>query len=254
MGIFDLASPALSWVDWTLSAFLPAVLRLLVWAVLGAAASMLLYAWLSPQQRISAVKTQAAASRAMLARYDDEFAGLWALIGRTLGLSAKHLGLTLGPAVAASLPLLFLLVWLSNTYSFQDPTPGIPVQVTTKPEGVAISFSPEIASVHAMSVWSLPWPAPGESVALVDQAGVPLTVLPSTALVPTIHKREWWNLLVGNPAGYLPDSTPVDKISIGLSQAQYLGIGPAWARSWEAPFFAMMIVAAIFFKLWWRIH
>ncbi len=254
MGIFDFASPALSWVDGILNAFLPAMLRLLVWAMLGAVASMLLYALLSPQQRVSAVKKQAAASRTMLARYDGEFAGLWVLIGRTLGLSVKHVGLTLGPALAASLPLLFLLVWLSNTYSFQVPTPGIPVKVTIKPEGVAIKFSPEIASLHAKSVWSLPWPAPGASVVLVDQTGVRLTALPSKALVPTIHKREWWNLLVGNPAGYLPDSTPVEEISIGLSQAQYFSFGPTWARSWEAPFFAMMIVAAICIKLWWRIH
>ena len=37
---------------------------------------------------------------------------------------------------------------------------------------------------------------------------------PLSAPVPTIHKRQWWNALVGNPLGYLPDSSRLEGIEL----------------------------------------
>lgn len=254
MGVFDLASPILSWVDGGLDNVLPPAGRLVAWAVAGSVVSMVLYIQLSPQRRIASLKTETTAVRAIISRYDGDFAGLWPLIGRSLGMSLGQMGLMLGPALVASLPILFLVVWLSNTYGYNPPQPDAPVQVTIEPRGAALRFSPEIAVPTASNAWVLRWPAPGESITLLDEAGEVLTVLPSAAPVPVVHKRHWWNLLVGNPGGYLPQATAVETVSIDLPKADYLGLGPKWVRSWEVPFFVVMIVASIGIKLGWRIQ
>jgi hypothetical protein len=73
------------------------------------------------------------------------------------------------------------------------------------------------------------------------------------APVPVIHKWQWWNALIGNPVGYLPNNASVDWIKVALPDKEYLGFGPHWLRGWEMPFFISLIVVSIAVKIWWRI-
>jgi hypothetical protein len=72
--------------------------------------------------------------------------------------------------------------------------------------------------------------------------------------VPTIHKRQWWNALVGNPIGYLPDSSRLEWIELGLPQKQYLTVGPAWLRAWYVVFLGVLLAASLAIKVAARIE
>src|SRR5690606_8731411 len=59
------------------------------------------------------------------------------------------------------------------------------------------------------------------------------TTFPVMAPVSLMHKREWWQLFAANPAGYLPDHWPLDRISLDLPRQELLPWGPSWLRGWE---------------------
>src|SRR5690606_38938328 len=177
--------------------------------------------------------------RAELAGYDGEFDGLMQRVRRLMRLSARHLGLSLWPALLGGLPLLFVLPWLSNTYSTLAPAPGALVQIVPEQIDVpaeALTWRPRAVARDAESGgWRVPWPDAAEPQQLVHGDEVVLS-LPLQAPVTIVHRRlPWLNLLIANPAGYLPDSSPVGTLRLGLPERELVPWGPGWLRGWPAP-------------------
>lgn len=241
MGFFDLPAPLFDWIDARLAGALPDTPRLILWGVIGAAVSMLLYRVVSPQAAIQRTGARVAAARSALNAYDGEFAGAGPLIGAMLRLSLKNLGLVTGPAVLASLPVLFLIAWASTAYGYRFPDPGGGAAIRVVPE----SFQARWANAAAE----------GEAPRIIvsDAAGRRIEEVPLRAPVPVLHKRQWWNLLLGNPAGYLPEPGAVEHIELALPARQYLPVGPDWLRGWEAVLFGTILVASLTIKLVFRI-
>ena len=121
MGLFDLPAPLLAWLDGVLGLVAPPTLRLILWGLIGGAATMALYWLLSPQRAIAAAKADAASARRSLDAYDGEFADAWPLIRRVLGQALRQLRLVLWPALVAALPAICLFVWLSTAYGYSFP-------------------------------------------------------------------------------------------------------------------------------------
>jgi hypothetical protein len=203
------------------------------------------YWLLSPQARIARAKADALAARRALDAYDGELAGAWPLMGRVLRTALRQLGLVTSPAVIGSLPVLALLAWLSTTYGHAFPADGADIPVrTTPPAGAA-------------QVQTVPADAPGElgpQVVVLDRSGNVVERFLLSAPVPTIHKRQWWNVLIGNPIGYLPDSSPLEWIELGLPQREYLPLGPSWLRAWYVVFFGVLLAASLAIKIAARIE
>jgi hypothetical protein len=59
-------------------------------------------------------QSQCIAARTALDRFDGEFGDAWPLIRAVLGTALRQLALITWPAILSSLPVLALLVWLSN--------------------------------------------------------------------------------------------------------------------------------------------
>ncbi len=239
-GLFDLPDPLFLWLDAKAAGVLPDTARLLLWAVIGALVSMGLYRVLSPQRRIAQGKRDLARARQRLDAYDGELDGAWPLIGTLLGTAFAQVGRVGAPAVLASLPLLSLLAWLSTAYGYDYPGPG------TAP---AIDVVP--SPLRAEWLASSPGDAVGRGVphVRVTEAGRGVVAdVPLAAPIPVVHKRHWWNALLGNPAGYLPSDVAVERIRIALPKKQYASIGPAWARGWEPLFFATLFVVSLALK------
>ena len=72
--------------------------------------------------------------------------------------------------------------------------------------------------------------------------------------VATIHKREWWNLLLVNRAGYLPDNSQLERLDLDLPPKQYLSVGPDWLKVWHVPFFGVLLLASLAIKVAARIE
>lgn len=247
MGLLDLPAPVLAWLDGAFGLAAPPTLRLVIWGVIGAVVSMGLYWALSPQARIARVKAEALRARRALDAYDGPFAGAWPLMRDMLRLAFRQLGLVTWPAVVASLPVLCLLVWISSSYGYGFP------EAAPAPAEVAVRTFPE--QLEARLVGDSGDPARARlEVVLADPSGRIVERVPLAAPITSLHKRQWWNALIGNPAGYLPDDAPVDWIELDLPERQYLPLGPAWARSWYVVFFAALLAASLAIKLAARIE
>lgn len=239
MGLLDVPAPLLSSVDELLAPVLPPVARLVLWAALGAFLSMELYRFLSPQERIADTRLALADSRQQLDQFDGEFRDAWPHMRQTLGLALRRIALVLPATVAASLPLLVLIVWADNSYGRMYPPPGAAVSVQVPGDYQGRWLSSEGGVPHAR---------------VVDSAGNPVAEVPVAKPTSVIHKRRWWNALISNPAGYLSDSLPFDRIDISMARRQILPVGPKWIRGWEPLFFAAMIAFALTLKTVRRIE
>lgn len=237
MGLFDAAAPVLFWIDNRAAEILPPLVRLILWGVIGAVVSMLLYRALSPQDRIARDKREIRDARRDLDEFDGEFADAFPLIRRLLRLSLQQVGRVGWPAVVASLPLLFLLGWLSTAYAYGYPPPGKTPEIKTSPSRLHAEW---VANRNSGRV---------PHVVVADGNQRIVADIGLAAPVPVVHKRQWWNLLIGNPVGYLPDDAAVDEIRISLPQKTYLPFGPAWMRGWELTFFCSLVLVSVFIKV-----
>jgi hypothetical protein len=247
VGLFDLPAPLFAWLDDVLGAFAPPWLRLALWGLIAAAVSMGAYLVLSPQRRIARAKADALAARRALDAYDGEFSGAWPLIRNVLRSACRQLALVTWPAILSSLPVLALLAWMSTTYGHGFPLQTDAVSIRTVPE----DFDARLEA--------LPLPGGGSSmpqheIVVTDRSGHELQRLPWEAPVATIHKREWWNVLLGNPAGYLPDQGPLERIDLDIPAKEYLPVGPAWLKAWYVLFFGVLLTASLAIKISARIE
>ncbi len=254
MGLLDLPYPVLTWCDQVMAAGLPAYGRLILWGGIGSVLSMGFYRLVSPQRKLLAIKVEIRSLRQKLMGYDGDFAGLRSLTLRSIGASLKQVGLALGPATLASLPVLFLIVWLSNAYSYGLPAPGETVEIAVMPAGTDLAWQPWQAAQKVGESWRVVWPGDAAEVSLNDGGESPLLALPFAAAVPVIHKKTWWNHLIGNPLGYLPPGSQIERVEITLPARRILGYGPDWMAGWEVVFFAAMVLFSLAIKFLFRIH
>lgn len=233
MGLLDLPAPILLNVDRWLAALLPAPGRLLLWAAVGALLSMELYRLLSPQRRIIELKLALKRAEHQVAEFDGEFADAWPYLRRMLSLALARVFVVLPATILASLPLLVFLVWMDTTYGDAFPPPGrsVSVQVPGEFEGRWVDRAGEPPRAQ-----------------VVDGGGAAVADVPLPVPVSTVHKWRWWNAIIGNPAGYLPDTAPIDRISIDLPRQEILPIGPRWLRGWEVTYLAALMAFALAFK------
>jgi hypothetical protein len=257
MGVFDVASPLFAWVDGLMSGWLPDTVRLLFWAVVAGVASMALYGLTSNQARLASIKAEMAELRKQIVEFDGPFPEMWALVGRNLRLALHQVWVTFVPAIIASVPVLFLLVWVSNSFDASMPGPGDQVQIeAVASEGQALPalhWRGAGARAEGEGAWRVAWPDAGMPLELLNADDQVLLKLPTAAPVGVVHQRRWWNALLGNSAGYLPPGQ-VDAVEIGLPTREYLPFGPDWLRGWIPLFFAVVIAVSLLLKILWRLH
>jgi len=249
MGIFDVPAPLLGWLDGHASSFASPTIRLILWGLISAAFSMGLYWLLSPQEKIAETKAKALEARRALDSYDGEFSGAWPRIDEMLRLSLKQVGIVTLPAVLASLPILCVLVWMSTAYGHYYPQRDAHVEVRTFPQQIEARWmaGSKIPPQEPILPIELP------HVEILGALDDVVAIIPVPAPVPTVHKRQWWNALFGNPAGYLPDDARIDRIEIDLPSQEFLPFGPGWMRSWEFLYLVVLLLASIAIKVGFRI-
>jgi hypothetical protein len=262
-GLLDWPGVVLGWIDQPLRAFLPDAIVLSFWALVSAAATMWVYQRFSNQDKLAALKPQIKAVQKKLSNYDGDFSGLKPLIAENFRLSGRQIGLALGPALLAGIPVLFVLVWISNAYGVYLPEPGTPVQVRAVAEADADASDWRWRGVPANrlegleapgATWSVPWPGNDATAELVDEAGDVLLELPPEHASPVLHERQWWNALIGNPAGYLAADHPARAIHLNLPHHEILPVGPGWIRGWPFLYFVLLVAGSLAVKFLWRIH
>lgn len=256
-GLLNLAYPLLDAFDWSLS-FLPAVLRVVVLGALSGALAMGLYVLFSNQERLRACKEEIRAIRVALNAAKDDFAETMRLSRRNLAASFKLLGVTLGPALLSSLPLLAIIGWLAAHYGYTVPAAGTPVPVAFLPaaaDGIAVEPPGALQGEAAGASRTLRWPAEaGPPPRFVDAGGPVYEGPPADLPATTVHKRLWWNWLLGNEAGYLRPDAAVDEITFALEPRILVPGVPSWLGGWEAVYFVTVLVTSLAIKVGFKIE
>ncbi|MCX2721305.1 hypothetical protein [Roseibium salinum] len=240
MGILDLPGPVFTWLDQWLSLLLPPVASIAFWGFLCAMASMELYRLLSPQAVIAKLKVALKQSQTQLNSFDGEFADAWPLIRRMLSLALRRIALVFPATIAASLPILLIVVWLDSRHGAAYPPQGTPVQIE-----VAGGFN---------GYWTDNAGDRTPGAQIIDQGGQEIATIPLARPVPEVHKRYWWDMLIGNPAGYLADELPFDRVQFNLPRPEVVPVGPSWMRGWDLIFFVVLLLSAIILKFVRRIE
>ena len=252
MGLFDLPAPIFGAIDSILEMALPPVLRLVIWGILAGWLTMVVYRRLSNQVKIGELKAQQKIQQKKIAEFDGEFEELMPLIRHTLALGFKQLGLALGPALLATVPILFIVIWVASEFGFETPAAGSEVLLTVEPASSDIHWSSTTEVQFSENGWVINWPSEGQSLTMTD-GRQPLLELPLEHNIPIIHKKKWWNLLMANPLGYLPEDGKTDVIHINLPEPNIIGSGPGWMRGWMFSFFMTFLLSSVAFKLLLRI-
>ncbi|NIJ42383.1 hypothetical protein FHS78_002677 [Parvibaculum indicum] len=238
MGLLDLPSPFFQAVD-LLMQNIPASVRIVVWAVVGAAVSMWLYKLLSPQQELERVEAQARDARMKLNAFDGDMDKAGPLIANALGKAMRRLWLAFPPALVASLPLLVLVAWLSNQYGYR---------FHESPPQTAVAVEPGTYQATMVRPAAVADTGSDRHVVVREPQGRMILDVPVRAPVPVIEKWQWWNWLLGNPAGYLPDASPVTRVDLSLPRQNVISVGPSWMRGWEFSFFVLLFAFSLIFK------
>jgi hypothetical protein len=233
MGLLDLPAPFFDLVDRHLLWFLPPLARLVVWAILAAILSILVYRLLSPQAKIAEIKAAAMAARRRLNAHRGDLESAMPLMRRSMALASRQVLLVLPGALIGSLPVLALLIWLDGAYARNFPPEHAAPTVEISPAGQYVGN------------WQ--GGAAGGTIEIHDAGGQKIAALPLTKPVPQIEQRHWWNMLIGNPAGYLPEAGPLERVQIALPEQEYLPAGPAWARSWFSIVLPVLLVTSLAF-------
>ncbi|MEO8461187.1 MAG: hypothetical protein ABI451_11720 [Dokdonella sp.] len=256
-GLLDLPAPLLDWVEaWLAASRLPAIVHVFAWGILAGWIGMWVYRRTSHQERLTAIRRELAGAQRALANYDGEFRGLMPLIGRQFGLAFRQMGVTVMPALLAGLPLLFMLPWLSNQFESIRPGARAPIEVCAIPAEISASRgwdSATPATSAGPGCWEIAWPGRGQMATLREGNEV-LLDLPSSVPVTVVHRHYWLNALIGNPAGYLPDSVETQSVHIDLPELELHALGPIWLRGWEAAFFFAALIPSLILKSQWRLH
>jgi hypothetical protein len=255
LGILDLPAPLLDVVDASLAwLHIPIVLRIALYAAGSAYLGMILYRRFSNQSELATVRENVARTQRALSAHDGEFSQLAPLIRENLAATLRQLALTIRPAVLASLPLLFVLPWMSNRFDYRSPVPGDIVRICARPATAAArirSLSPDstvdLIDGCADARWSVSAPS------LVDTHGMDLFAFPPEMQSIIVHKFAWSNWIIGNPAGYLSAASPIESIDVALNDQKLVPVGPHWLRGWETPYFVVLAVVSVFIRSRWRL-
>jgi hypothetical protein len=254
LSLFGLPLPAFAAFDRFMGSHLEPLPRLLAWGALMAVLVMLLYKLISPQHRLARIRTEAASARQRVAEFDGEFNELMPLIRNSFRLSMLQIAWILFPALLASLPLVSCLIWLDLAYGYRAPAPAQPVHLAVWPRSERIQSVPETAVDRRSSGWHVSWPRADDAVTLFDRHGEALAILNGVPAGNVIEPYRWWNALVGNPMGYLPADSPVQRLEFRFYPAEIIGSGPPWIRGWQTPFFGALVALSLLFKVVYRIE
>lgn len=257
LGVFDLAAPVLDAIAAAVAAVgLPPLACIVLLAVLLGVSGMWIYRRCSNQARLAEVRTAVTATQRELATYDGDFSGLRGLIARSTSLAFRQVGLTFWPALVASVPLLFVLPWLSNRYSEKTPAAGEAILACVEPATAAAGLVWEPSSSATRiddGCANLRWPTGADTIVLRDAEQAWLR-LPLPAPTPVVHKRVALNALFGNPGGYLDAEAPFDAVHLHFARLELVPFGFGWMRGWMFAFFLPLLIVSLVVKRRWRIH
>ena len=240
---------------------LPAALRVSLYGLITGALAMLLYWRISPQGRIRELKAQIAQGHLALRSYKGTDLGqMMRLSGQAVSPAARQVLLVGGPTLVAAIPVVLLMAWLENSYSYRLPGAGSLMTITTiQTSSIArpLGWVPQETVSQALpnGQYVVRWPADGSSARLIDVSREQdLLRLPLDRPVHTVRQARWWHrFLYGSGGRYLPAGGALSSVELDLPTRLLWPAGPSWLCTWHATFMLAMTVGALAAKFRFKI-
>lgn len=252
MGLLEMPGVLLGGIDALLPRAIPDALRVLAWGALAGVAGMALYRWVSPQQRLAAVRAELAVAQRALMDYDGDLSGLWPRLRRQFALALRQLLLTLGPSLLAGLPVILMWTWMMQRFDHVPPQAGEPVAVRVEPVQPGLRWMPLSLQPDAQGRVQLTWPAPGASLQLQDEHGRELARIDATT-PPLLLQPGSLDWLFGRGQARLTVGGALQAVQVELVPRRFLPGLPGWLAGWETLYIAATIAASLFFRWRWRL-
>jgi len=257
MAVFDLLSPLFSGVDNLIEPLTNEFVRICMWALVSALITSIVFKKLSNPEKITSLKVKLKTKQKELNDHDGEFSELKGLAIDTMKLSMKRMGLTFLPAMLASIPIVFVLTYLSNQYELTHPEPGESIAIHVVWEDIDSNSSTTLLKdnnvLKSGVIDSINWPADGQTTQLVETNNKNKIITFPLPVSSIIHKKQWWNNLIGNPAGYLSVESNINRIEFTYKNQEIIHFGPSWMHGWLFVFFFMTFAFSIVFLFVFKI-
>lgn len=250
-GAINVLFPVLGFPDGALASIgVSPVLRVVLWGAVSGAIATLFYRLVSNQDRIRCQKDVARMSRKTLSAAEDaEPADVLRLALANLRVSFRLLGMVFIPSLLSSLPVLVVMVWVSTQFAFTPLSEGQSVSLKLDRNLPGIGVTVDGHTIAAVEPGTFLTRMSNDSELRITLAGGLLfTGRVNDPPVAVVHKRKWWNFLVGNPAGYLEADGPLEEIRIQRERRRLAGGVPLWMGTWEFFYFATLMVVAFGLK------
>lgn len=246
--------PALAFVDSALATFLPDIVRLCLWGALAGVLALLVYRWSSDQAGIRDLKAQTRQFRREMMNSDLEHEAFMALVRKNLYASLKLLRKVILPSVLASAPVIVPAAWLAFSDGYLAPGEGETLTIEVVPPEARVRASDGVVKDDAPGTFHLVAGGDHNDLALYDDDGVVWLRDADAALYPNVQKKQWWNAILANEAGYVREDSEVSEINLSYRRKAFIENAPLWLVTWEFPFFVSVLIAAIIAKFALRIE
>lgn len=101
--------------------FLPFWLKVSTWGLALGASTMLVYGWLSSQDKIADIQAESSKARRELQAYDGtDMSEVLRLARRSLGLAFEQMKLVIGPTLVAATPVLAAMWWMEGAWAGRE--------------------------------------------------------------------------------------------------------------------------------------
>lgn len=245
--------PVFNVIDAMFAPWCSLAMRIVAWGAIAGIGFMGLYRLVSDQDGIAGLKNESRKARRRMMAKDIEYSEFTALARRNLVMSLSLLGKTLLPTVVASTAVLVVLCWVAayHTYDWGGDTAAVNFDVRPAVDDLTLS-PPAAFRREGGNIVLVRTRQPGQ-IELAREGRI--AYRGSIASPPTRHvqKREWWNIFLGNVAGYIEPQSKLERIEADFPRKIIVSGVPSWMGTWEAPFFLAVAVFALGIKFIFRI-
>lgn len=254
-GLVNAFYPPLSFVDHLLTAIgFNAAIRIGIWSVLSGVLVIGLYGICSKQRAIKAKKRRLVALRARLSTLQDvEFAEVLNLSWLNVRHSFSLLGMVLVPTLISALPVMVIITWLNLFYTYQPPISKTMV-IDLLPASENFRVIPEVQAhklkegQYEVDLTSV------KPFRFLDQAGTIYEGIPFKPAIAEVDTWHWWNVFLGNEAGYLRADSQVRKIIFHFEKYRIFQGTPDWMATWQFVYFAGLMMTACCLKIYFKLE
>lgn len=254
-GIINLFFPFLNFFDDVLTMVnLNLFLRILLWGVISGVIATWLYVLVSDQSVLRNQKHSLKVLRAHLANAQDgEFDEILNLSLKNLKQSLLLLKMVLWPTLVSSTPVLVIILWLSAFHSYRLPSHDILSIELLSPIGQIEVMPPESIVKRDGRVVNLSIDN-SSSIRFYDDNGVVYEGIPASPPIPFVYPWHWWNIVLGNEAGYLRSGSQLEAIHFQYEPKVLLSGVPEWISNWQFPYILGLTSTAFGLRLKFKIE